>query len=200
MRFKPLLIAALAAAFALPALAQAPQGTPTNVRGKIAKVSGQILTVKMAGGALAVINLAPTTTVKALQRKKLSDIKDGDYIASTSMPGKDGKLHAIEIHWLPAAAPELQVPYDLRMGSIMTNAHIQGMAKVKDGTDLAVTYKGSTADIVVGPKTVIVAPVDATVSDMKVGKAVFVRAIKAADGTLSANNVTVEKNGVKPPM
>jgi len=200
MRFKPLLIAALAAAFALPALAQAPQGTPTNVRGKIAKVSGQTLTVKMAGGALAVINLAPTTTVKALQRKKLSDIKDGDYIASTSMPGKDGKLHAIEIHWLPAAAPELQVPYDLRMGSIMTNAHIQGMAKVKDGTDLAVTYKGSTADIVVGPKTVIVAPVDATVSDMKVGKAVFVRAIKAADGTLSANNVTVEKNGVKPPM
>jgi hypothetical protein len=37
-------------------------------------------------------------------------------------------------------------------------------------------------------------------TDVKPGKAVFVRAIKAADGSLSSNGVTVEKNGVKPPM
>jgi len=37
-------------------------------------------------------------------------------------------------------------------------------------------------------------------SDLKAGKAVFLRATKGADGSLSANNVTVEKNGVKPVM
>ena len=37
-------------------------------------------------------------------------------------------------------------------------------------------------------------------SDLKPGKAVFIRANKGADGSLSANNITVEKNGVKPVM
>jgi hypothetical protein len=37
-------------------------------------------------------------------------------------------------------------------------------------------------------------------SDLKPGKAVFLRATKAPDGSLTANNVTVEKNGVKPVM
>jgi hypothetical protein len=116
------------------------------------------------------------------------------------MKGKDGKLHAVEIHFLPPAVPELQAPWDLREGSVMTNAHVSGIAKIKGGTDIALTYKGNSTDVVVGPKTVIVGPADAAMSDLKPGKAVFVRAVKGADGMLSANNVTVEKNGIKPPM
>jgi hypothetical protein len=116
------------------------------------------------------------------------------------MPGKDGKLHAVEIHYLPAAAPELQIPYDYAQGSVMTNAHVNGIAKAKSGTDLTVTYKGTKTDIVVDKKTAIVGPGDGAMSDLKAGKAVFIRANKGADGSLSANNVTVEKNGVKPPM
>jgi hypothetical protein len=200
MRMKTLTMAVLAALLAAPALAQAPQGTPTNVRGKVVKLDGQNLTVKTREGPTVTVALAPNTGVRSLVKKKLSDIKDGDYIASTSMPGKDGKLHAVEIHYLPAAAPELQIPYDLKQGSVMTNAHVTGIAKSKTGSTLTMTYKGSTADIVVDPKTVIVTTADATTSDLKPGKAVFLRATKAADGTITANNVTVEKNGVKPPM
>ena len=62
------------------------------------------------------------------------------------------------------------------------------------------TYKGTPAEIVVDKKTVIVTTADAAMTDLKPGKAVFLRATKAADGTLSANNATVEKNGIKPPM
>jgi hypothetical protein len=200
MRTKPLFIAALLAALAMPAFAQAPQGTPTNIRGKIAKLDGQNLTVKTREGPTVTVALAANTGVRTLVKKKLSDIKSGDYVASTSVPGKDGKLHAVEVHYLPPAAPELQVPYDLKQGSVMTNAHVSGIAKAKTGSTLTMTYKGSTADIVVDSKTVIVTSADGAMSDLKPGKAVFLRATKAADGAITANNATVEKNGVKPPM
>jgi hypothetical protein len=199
-----LLAAGLSVALIAPALAQAPggppQGTPLNVRGKIVKLSGQTLTVKTREGKTVTIALAANAPVRYLVRKKLSDIHDGDYIASTSIHGKDGKLHALEVHFLPAAVPELQVPYDLRQDSVMTNAHVSGIAKVKGATDISLTYKGTPTDIVVDSKTVVVAPADGDMGDLKPGKAVMLRTTKAADGSLSANNVTVEKNGVKPPM
>jgi hypothetical protein len=37
-------------------------------------------------------------------------------------------------------------------------------------------------------------------ADVKPGKAIFLRANKAPDGSYTANNLTIEKNGVKPPM
>ena len=200
MRSKLIIVTALATILAAPVFAQAPQGTPTNVRGKVVKLDGQNLTVKTREGPTVTVALAPNAAVRALEKKKLSDIKNGDYIASTSVPGKDGKLHALEVHYLPPAAPELQIPYDLKQNSVMTNAHVTGTVKGKSGSTLAMTYKGTATEIVVDSKTKIVGPADASMADLKPTKAVFIRATKAADGTLSANNVTVEKNGVKPPM
>jgi hypothetical protein len=202
MQTKPFLIAAMLMALAMPAFAQAPQGTPTNVRGKIAKVTAQTLTVKTREGPTVDIALAPNASVRTLVRKKLSDIHNGDLVGITNIQKKDGKLHAIEIHFLPPVAPESQNPYDLVPGSIMTNAHVSGVATVKGSNTLTVSVKGTPTDIVVDKKTAIVgpSPTPATMADLKPGKAVSIRAVKAADGTLSANNVTVEKNGVKPPM
>jgi len=200
MRTKPLLVAALLAVLAVPAFAQAPQGTPTNIRGKVVKLDGNNLSVKTREGPTVMVALAPNTGVRSLVKKKLADIKAGDYIASTSLPGKDGKLHAVEVHYLPPAAPELQIPYDYKPGSVMTNAHVTGMVAGKTGSTIQMTYKGTPAEIVVDKKTKIVTNADAALTDLKPGKAVFLRAVKAADGTLSANNATVEKNGIKPPM
>ncbi len=200
---KALLVAALAAALAFPVLAQAPQGTPTNIRGKIAKLDGQTLTLTASSGATIVVNLAPNYSVRTLVRKKLSDIHPGDFVGSTSVPGKDGKLHAVEVHFFPANAPipDRQFPWDLRPGSVMTNAHVTGLAKAPHGQVLSVDYKNGTAQVIVGPKTAIVGPgPGGTPQDLKRGKAVFLIAAKAADGTLSARAVTVEKNGVKPPL
>lgn len=200
MRAKPFLVAALFIALTLPALAQSPHGTPANVRGKIARLSDHRLAVKEAGGRTVTVMLAPNAAVRTLVRKKLADIKPGDYVGVTSMPGKDDKLHAVEIHYLPPAAPQGQFPWDLKRGSIMTNAHVEGLAKAKKGSTLSVDYKNGTSRIVVDRKTIIVTSVAGTVSDLKPGKAVFLRALKHPDGSISANNVTVEKNGVKPPM
>jgi hypothetical protein len=199
--------AAMTLAFAaLPAFAQAPagappQGTPTNVRGTISKLDGQTLTLKGRDGKPVEVMLTQDAAVRAYAHKKLSDIHDGDYIASTSMKEKDGKLHAIEVHFLPPNVPELQGPWDLRKDSVMTNAHVTGTAKLGSGTDVMLTYKGTTTDVVIDPKTVIVGPGPAaTMADLKPGKAVFIRALKSDTGMLTANNVSVEKNGVKPPM
>lgn len=202
MRSSIFVAAAILAASAAPTLAQAPEGTPTNIRGTIAKLDGQTLTVKSGAGATTIVALAPNFTVRTSVRKKLSDIHPGDFVGSTSLPGKDGKLHAVEVHFFPANAPipDSQYPWDLRAGSLMTNAHVIGVAKAAQGQVLSVDYKNGTAQVIVGPKTPIVAPGPGSPEDLKRGKAVFIIGRKLADGTITARNVTVEKNGVKPPM
>jgi hypothetical protein len=201
MRANALLVAVLMAALSGAAFAQAPQGTPTNVRGTIVKLDGQVLAVKSPSGPVAV-KLAPNVSVRTAVREKLSDIHPGDFVGATAVPGADGMLHAVEVHFFPANAPipDSQFPWDLRPGSLMTNAHVTGVAKAPQGQMLSLDYKKGTAQIIVGPKTPIVGPGPGTTDDLKPGKAVFMVARKSDDGTLTAANVTVEKNGVKPPM
>jgi hypothetical protein len=212
MRIRSLLVVALLAALGLPAFAPSsqaqssqggpPQGTPTRIRGTIAKLDGNTLSVKTREGPTVAIALAPNYVVRALARKKLSDIHAGDFVGTTSVPGKDGKAHAVEIHFFPANSPipDSQTPWDLQPGSLMTNAHVTGVAKAPQGPVLSVNYKSGTTDVIVGPKTAIVGPADGAPADLKRGKVVFVIALKKDDGSLAATNVTVEKNGVKPPM
>jgi hypothetical protein len=210
MRIKFVVLTAFLLGLVAPAFAQAPQGgpppgPPTSVRGTIQKLDGQTLTVKSRGGVLVSVALAPNFRVSSLVRKKLSDIHDGDFVGATSVPGKDNKLHAIEIHIFPAAlrgAGEGQQPWDTRPNAVMTNATVTGIAKAPQGQDLSVNYKGSTADMIVDRKTIIVAPAPepSSVEDLKPGKFVYVFARKSADGSLTSGNITVEKHGVKPPM
>jgi hypothetical protein len=204
MRTKPFLVALVMTALALPALAQAPGGggppPATNVRGKIVKVDGHNVSVKTREGQTVNVALTPDAGVRYMKKSKLADIKPGDYLSILSMPGKDGKQHALDIHGIPARAPENQIPFDYAPNSMMTNAHVQGVAKAKNGNILTVTQKGQTSDFVVDNKTVIDTGLDGAMGDLKPGKAVFIRANKGADGGLTANNITVEKNGFKPVM
>ena len=201
MNARAILVAALMVALWGAAFAQAPQGTPANVRGTIVKLDGQVLTVKSPAGPVAV-KLAPNASVRTAVRQKLSDIHPGDFVGATAVPGADGMLHAVEVHFFPANAPipDSQFPWDLRPGSLMTNAHVTGVAKAPQGQVLSLDYKKGTAQIIVGPKTPVVGAGPGTTDDLKPGKAVFMVARKGDDGTLTAANVTVEKNGVKPPM
>jgi hypothetical protein len=210
MRPKLFVAVALLTAFSTAALAQAPQGAapqspPVSVRGTIAKVDDQSITVKSKAGSDVTVKFAPNYRVSTLERKKLSDIHDGDFVGATSVPGKDGKLHATEIHIFPPAlrgVGEGQYPWDSQPNAVMTNATVSGVAKAPQGQVLSVNYKGGNAEMVVDPKTAIVEPAaqPGSVKDLQPGKAVYIFARKAPDGTLTAANITVEKNGVKPPM
>jgi len=204
MTTKLLLAGALIALLALPVAAQnAPQGTPTRIRGTVEKLDGQTLTVKSRDGQQLTIMLAPNFTVSGVVKKSLADIKAGDFVGAASTKGTDGKLHAIEVLIFPEAlrgTGEGERPWDLVPDSLMTNATVAGIAGAAQGQDLKVTYKGGESEIIVAPSTPIVtfAPGDASL--LKPGAAIFTIALKNADGSLSAARVTAEKDGVKPPM
>jgi hypothetical protein len=199
-----LLTGALIALLGLPALAQnAPEGTPTRIRGTVEKLDGQNLTVKSREGPQLTIALAPNFTVSAVVKKSLADIKTGDFVGAASTKGTDGKLHALEVLIFPEAlrgTGEGERAWDLTPDSLMTNATVAGVASAAQGQALKVTYKGGESEIIVAPNTPVVtfAPGDASL--LKPGAAVFIGALKKPDGSLSAARVNAEKDGVKPPM
>jgi hypothetical protein len=197
---RPSLIGAFLALATLPALAQAPDGTPTRIRGTVEKLEGQTLRVKTQAGQEVPVTLAPNFIIAGVEKRSLSDIKPGDYIASTSVRGPDGKLRALEVHFLPPGAGEGQFAWDLAPDSLMTNATVAGVAAAPQGQVLRVTYKGQEAEITVPPDAPVVAFVPGDPSLVKPGAAVFIFGQRRPDGSVSATRATVEKDGVKPPM
>ena len=204
MRTKSLFAGALIALLALPAAAQnPPQGTPTRIRGTVELLDGQALTVKSREGQELTITLAPNVTVAYLVKKSLGDIKAGDFVATTSSKGTDGKNHSVELRIFPDAMRGLgegQYAWDLMPDSLMTNATVAGITGAPQGQTLKVTYKGSESEIVVGPDTPIFGYGTGDTSLLKPGAAIFIVALKNPEGSLSASRVTAEKDGVKPPM
>jgi hypothetical protein len=204
MRTKSLFAGALIALLALPAAAQnPPQGTPTRIRGTVEKLDGQALTVKSREGQELTITLAPNVTVAYLVKKSLGDIKAGDFVATTSSKGTDGKNHSVELRIFPDAMRGLgegQYAWDLMPDSLMTNATVAGITGAPQGQTLKVTYKGSESEIVVGPDTPIFGYGTGDTSLLKPGAAIFIVALKNPEGSLSASRVTAEKDGGKPPM
>ena len=201
MRSKSFLAAVFVAAFTLSAAAQ---NAPTRIRGTVEKLDGQTLMVKARDGQSLSIALAPNFTVRAVVAKTVADIKPGDFVASTSVKGPDGKLRAIEVHILPESlrgvAREGQFPWDLVPDSLMTNATAAQITSAPQGQMIKVTYKDGEAEVTIPPGTPIVGYVPGDPSLLKPGAAVFIIAQKGADGSLTASGVTAEKDGVKPPM
>ena len=201
---KLLLAGALMALLALPAAAQnAPEGTPTRIRGTVEKLDGQSLMVKSRDGQQLTIVLAPNFAVRYLVKKSLADVKSGDFVATTSTKGTDGKNHSVELRIFPEAMRGLgegQYAWDLMPDSLMTNATVTGIAGAPQGQTLKVTYKGGESEIVVGPDTPVFTNESGDASLLKPGAAVFLVALKKPDGTLAAQGVTAEKDGLRPPM
>ena len=204
MTTKLLLAAALSALLILPAGAQqAPQGTPTRIRGTVEKLDGQALSVKSREGEIVTIALADNVAVAYLVKKNVGDIKPGDYIASTGIKGTDGKLHAIEVRIFPESlrgAGEGQYPWDLKPDSVMTNATVGTITQAPQGNVVKVSYKGTESEYTIDPTTPIFANATGDRSHLVPGAAVFVIASKHDDGKLTSARLYVEKDGVKPPM
>ncbi len=203
MRSTSFLAAAFVALLALPAFAQnPPEGTPIYVRGTVDKLDGQALSVKERDGQTVAVKLAPDATVVTLVKKSVADIKPGDFVASTGLKGKDGKLHAIEARIMPKPTPDggRQYAWDLLPDSIMTNATVGTVTKVSDGAVLHVTFKGGESEYTIGPDVPVLATAPGDMSLVKPGAAVFVIARKHPDGSVTSGRIYAEKDGVKPPM
>ena len=204
MRSQSFFAAVFVAVLALPAFAQNPPANPpVRVRGTVEKLDGQALTVKSREGQPVTVILAPNVAVAYLIKQNLADIKAGDFVASTSMKGTDGKNHSVELRIFPEAlrgVGEGQYAWDLAPESLMTNATVSGITGAPQGQNLKVTYKGGESELVVGPDTPIFGYGSGDMSLLKPGAAVFIVAQKQPDGSLTAARLTAEKDGVKPPQ
>lgn len=203
MRSTPILAFGLLALLAAPVLAQAPPASRMFVRGTVEQLDGDKLTVKSRDGQDLSIALKPNFPVRAVVEKSLSDIKPGDYVASTSIRQPDGSLKAIEVHIFPESmrgTAEGQFPWDLVPNSLMTNATVAQVATAPQGRVVKVTYKGKQSEITVPSGIPIVGYAPGDPSLLRPGAAVFLVAQRKPDGSLAAAGVTAEKNGVKPPM
>jgi hypothetical protein len=204
---KPALTAALVALLPLAATAQPATAQPATrrINATIASFSNDTLAVRTEDGAVLPILLPQGVRIGALVERSLSDIKPGEFVGSAAMRGRDGRLHAQEVHIFPESlrgTGEGHRPMDLPEQT-MTNANVDGIAEAagpdaKGSRILTLRYPGGEQAIEVGPGIRVVGMVPGDRSLLVPGAAVTIRAAKNADGTLTALNVQAEKDGVKP--
>jgi hypothetical protein len=188
------------------AQAQAPQGKPVTIRGKIAAVEKQALKVTTAAGDVPV-KLPEDVRIGGVEAAKLSDITAGSYVGATAVKQADGNLKALEIHIFPESSRgtgEGHRPWDLQPGSTMTNANVDKVEQVAvekvQGQLLTLKYKDGEQKVFIPPETPIVKNVPGDRSLLKPGTGVYIPAMRGEDGTLTATRITAGVGGIMPPM
>ena len=192
----------LAAILAVP-VAWAQDSSPVHVRGTIEHVSGSIYVVKSRDGTELKVTLGDNPEITGVVKASLSDIKQGSFVGTASVPQADGSQSALEVHIFPEAmrgSGEGNYPWDLQPQSTMTNANIEQVVSAVNGRTLTLNYKDGEKKIFVPAKTPIVAYVQGNKSDLKPGAKVFIIAVKQPDGTLQGRAWRVGRNGVTPQM
>jgi hypothetical protein len=182
------------------AVSAAQAQTNVRIRGIITGIDGKVLSVKSRDGKDLRIELADNVSVVVAKKISFEDIKKGDYVGATTVPGPNGTQVAVEVHYLAPTTPEGQLAWDLQPGSTMTNANVDSMVVGTGNRELTLRFKGGTQTMVVPESAALVRTVPGTRADLAVGEYVFIGAQQAADGTLSAARVQVSKDGVKPPQ
>lgn len=197
------LLRVVALCFGLLAPAWAQNAPSVRVAGAVEKLDGATLTVKEKDGTSAAVKLAENAAIYGVEKRAVSDIKPGDFVASGGVKGTDGKIHAVEVRIFPEplrGTGEGQRPWSAKTEGVMTNATIGTVSQSPEGGVVHVTYKDGQSEYTIGPEVPILAYVVAGRDLLKPGAAVLVFAQKQSDGTLTTSRVTAEKDGVKPPM
>lgn len=179
-----------------------PAGSPVRLRGTIDDVSGDAIRVTLRGGTAASARLSPTTRIVWLTEAPLSDLKEGSYVGTVAVPLADGRYKAVELQLFPETmrgVGEGTRDWDLGPGTSMTNGTV-GKIVAEEGRTITIAYKGGEKQVVVPDDVPVVTyePADRTASTA--GAHVLVNAVRAADGSVVANSVSVGKNGLVPPM
>jgi hypothetical protein len=182
-------IALIAAALLLAGGAQAAQG-PERVRGTVAALDGNVLTVKSASGN-ATVQLADKTEIVFTQPIKLSDIKPGDFLGVTSMKREDGALTAYEVRRFPKPLNPGHRPFDGKSDQTMTNATVGAMVQATSGRELTMTYDGGSQKITVPENASVSSLVPGNRSQLVPGAAVNLTANPGDGGKLTAIRIQV---------
>lgn len=189
----------LCVALATPIFAQSTQ----RIRGDVVSIEGSKLTVKTRTGETAKIDLADNYRVSAVVRAGPGAIKEGAFIGTAAMPQSDGTERALEVLVFPESgrgSGEGHYPWDLKPGSMMTNATIAQIESIDGGRRMTLKYKDGEKTIVVPPDAPIVTFEPGSREMLVPGAHVLVSATVKPDGSLAAAGVVVGKDGLVPPM
>jgi uncharacterized protein YjeT (DUF2065 family) len=184
-------------------LAQAPAPTQ-RIRGDVVELDGLSLQVKSRSGETLAIKLADNYVVTAVVKIDVTAIKAGAFVGTATVPQPDGTLTSLEVLVFPESmrgSNEGHYPWDLKPGSMMTNATIVDVASSgQGGRRMTLKYKDGEKSIVVPEDVPIVTFEPGEKSMLVPGAHVLLTATKQPDGSLTAARVAVGKNGLVPPM
>lgn len=176
---------------------------PIRVRGSIAKISGQTLTVVSRDNSTVEVRLAANYTVTGVVKAAIGDIKEGAFVGTAALPKGDGTFIAQEVLIFPESARgtgEGHYPWDLSPGSTMTNATVDVLVERVDGPLLTLKHKGGLVRVIVPKDVPIVTFAGGDKTLLQPGAHVFIPGQQQADGTVTAARVLVGKDGLVPPM
>jgi hypothetical protein len=184
------------------AQAGAPADRPVTIRGSIVSLDGSRLRVATAAGS-EIVQLAGPVTVTGATRATLQDISPGAYLGTAARAQPDGSWRAIEVHIFAESmrgTGEGHRPMETP-GTSMTNASVDALVQRTEGPLLTLKHKDGVTQVLVPPDAPIVryAPGDASLLIPGASVVVF-RAVRGADGTLSASRLTVGVDGTRLPM
>ena len=200
---------------------------PQRMKGTIAAYDQGTLMLSLttADHKTVSIGLRPNTRVVYDQRRKLADIKAGEFVGVGALKGADGKLRAQQVVVFPdvmRGMGEGQYPMgDPTSNRLMTNASVVEVAGAAAASgSLKLNYKGAvaspdgtcsghagapgaagctgSADIGVAKGVPIIGMALGDTSLLVPGAAISLLVITQPDGTLMSPALTVEKDGVKP--
>jgi hypothetical protein len=209
-----------ASLIAAPACAQSPG---QRIRGDIVSLDGQNLKLTTNSGESLTVKLGSNYSVSARSRADPASIATGAYVGTTAVPMPDGTLMALEVHVFPESmrgTGEGHRPMDVMPGSTMTNATVTAVepagkgaaastmtnatvanvARADQGRKMLLKYPGGEKVVVVPKETPIVMVEPGDRSLLVPGAHIVVTAARQPDGSLSADRVTVGKDGLVPPM
>jgi hypothetical protein len=164
---------------------------PTRVRGTIAGLDGNTLSVKAPDGRTVAIRLAEKTGIVFTQPITLSEIKPGDFLGVTSVKGEGGSLTAFEVRRFPKPLNPGHRPFDGRDDRTMTNATVSTVVQAAKGRELTLTYKGGSQKVVVPEDASISMLVPGNRSQLVEGARVNLTARPDDEGKLTAVRIQV---------
>ena len=190
----------------------------SRMSGTIVAADASTLTVRPSDGDALHVHLAHDVRISSRAKADWSDIKPGDFIASTAVPQSDGTLIAKEVRIFAESMRgsgeghyPMQTPGDTmtnatvsrvsgaRPHDTMTNATV---ASASQGADhrMTVTYKGGEKTIVVPPGVPVMRQAPGDRALLAPGAHVVLTTHRAPDGGLVADRITVGKDGFTPPL
>jgi hypothetical protein len=182
------------------------QDAPVRVRGTVAGLEGNVLTVKTATGT-AKVALPDNVSVAYIVKSDLSKIALGSRVGTAAVPQPDGSLRALELQIFNDTVnpPDAHRPWDAAPSSTMTNATISTMESTTvdkvDGRMLLLKYKDGEQRVFVPANVPVVTYVRADKSALVPGANIIImNATRREDGTFATNGVNVGKDGLVPPM